>query len=151
MRLIGAARTAKPWSLYCCGRRAIASDSKIQDAATPGDLPTRETLGDWGPELIHAARSAAQADVYVLRRGGRELILKDCIRRWGPFRRPWGTSILAKEGRILERLAGRDGRLEGPGPVARARAEDLPAEARLESRFAPERADLVLDGRALCP
>ena len=70
------------------------------------ELPARETLHDWAPELLHRARSAAQGDVYVLQRNGRELVLKDCSRRWGPFRWLWGAYILKREYRVLEQLAG---------------------------------------------
>jgi hypothetical protein len=77
---------------------AVESNEEFQ-------LPTRQTLAQWAPELIHRAHSAAQGDVYLLRHGEHELILKDCLRRWGPFRWLWGVSILRREYRMLEHLA----------------------------------------------
>ena len=120
---------------------------------SPIELPTRRNLSDWSPELIHSACSAAQADIYLLTdKEGREMILKDCARRWFPFRVLWAPFVLRREFRALQRLEGIEGVPRVYGwldrygfLMERLRAETMPKEkeSRIEADFF-DRLDLIV-------
>ena len=84
-------------------------------------------------ECIHAARSGAQADLYVVEWEGRPALLKDFTSRPAWVRVLWARRIVGREVRALARLKGRAGFPElfataGPNAfvMERLEAERLP-------------------------
>jgi tRNA A-37 threonylcarbamoyl transferase component Bud32 len=60
-------------------------------------------------QLIHAGRSAVQADVYEIQWNGRPAIIKDFTARPAWLRTTWGSLMIGREFRALRRVQGIEG------------------------------------------